>query len=107
MENKENVMDNYLLSLKLSVSKTGLKNVCHVALICTIYCVTHAICAVVCQEIEVVRFLALSHLCIFQLLQTDTKSNLLKDYYEIRKMGFCSTFVSFSITTNMPQKATY
>ena len=33
MENKGKAMDNYLFNLKLTVSKTGLKMLCHVALI--------------------------------------------------------------------------
>ena len=39
MENKEIVMDNYLFNLKFTVSRKcyGLKMLCHVALICTIY----------------------------------------------------------------------
>ena len=36
MEKKEKVMDNYFFNLKLTVSKTGLKILCHVASICTI-----------------------------------------------------------------------
>ena len=73
MENKGKVMDNYLFNLKFTISKTGLKMLCHVALICTIYCITDITiycitdmnCTIECQEIEVVRFLGLFHLCLF------------------------------------------
>ena len=44
---------------KITMSKTGLKMLCHVALTCTIYCITDMICTVGCQETEVVRFLGL------------------------------------------------
>ena len=67
MENKGKVMDNYLFNLKFTVSKTGLKMLCPVALICTIYCITHMICTVAYQEIDVVSWFvppsALSQLC--------------------------------------------
>ena len=43
-ENKGKVMDNYLFNLKFTVSKTGLKMLCHVALIYTIYCITNMTC---------------------------------------------------------------
>ena len=36
VEKKEKVMDNYLFNLKFTVSKTGLKILCHVASISTI-----------------------------------------------------------------------
>ena len=32
---------------------------CRFALLCTNYCITHMICTVTCQEIEMVRFLSL------------------------------------------------
>ena len=35
MGNKGKVMDNYLFNRKFTVSKYGLKMLCHVALICT------------------------------------------------------------------------
>ena len=65
MENKGKVMDNYLFNLKFIVSKTGLKMLCHVALICTIYCITGMICTVTCLEIEVVRLLGSFHRFLF------------------------------------------
>ena len=65
MKNKGKVMDNYIFNLKFTVSKTRLKMLCRVALICTIYCITDMICAVACQEIEVVRFLGSFHFCLF------------------------------------------
>ena len=40
MENKGKVMDNYLSNLKFTLPKTGLKMLCHAALICTIYCIS-------------------------------------------------------------------
>ena len=36
MEKKGKIMDNYLFNLKFTVSKTGLKILCHVASICSI-----------------------------------------------------------------------
>ena len=45
--------------------KNRIKILCHVALICIIYCITDMICTVVCQEIEVVRFLGSLHHCLF------------------------------------------
>ena len=60
MENKGKFMDNYLFNQKITVSKTVLKMLCHVALICTIYCITDMICTVACPEIEVVRFVSFS-----------------------------------------------
>ena len=60
MENKAKYMDNYLLNKKFTVLKTGLKVLYHVALICTIYCITDMICTVACPEIEVMRFFSFS-----------------------------------------------
>ena len=77
IENEEKVKDNYLFNLKFTVSKTELKMLCHVSLICTIYCITDIICTAACRKIEVVRFLG------------------------------SSTFVSFSIMSTRPQKAIY
>ena len=89
MENKEKVMDNYLLNLKFTVSKAGLKILCHVALICAIFCIADMICTVACQEIEVVRFLGLFHLFLFlNYVNQTTKSNLSKNYYQIRSTEF-------------------
>ena len=65
MEKNGQFMDNYLFNRKFIASKTRLKMLCHVALICTIYCITDMICTVACQEIEVVRFLGSFHLCLF------------------------------------------
>ena len=65
MKNKGKVMDNFLFNLKFTVLKSGLKMLCQVALICTIYCITDMICTVACQDIEVVRFLGSFHLCLF------------------------------------------
>ena len=76
-QNKEKVKDNYLSNLKFTVSKTGLKMLCHVSLICTIYCITDIICTAACWKIEVMRFLG------------------------------SSTFVSFSIMSTRPKKAVY
>ena len=79
MENKGKVMDNCLFNLKFTVSKTGLRMLCHVALICNIYCNTDMICTVTCQEVEVVRFLYSFHLCLFlSYVNHTTKSNLSK-----------------------------
>ena len=44
MENKGKAMWNYLFNLKFTLSKTGLKMLCHVALICTINSITDMIC---------------------------------------------------------------
>ena len=72
-------MGNYLFNLKFTVSETRLKMLCHVALIWTIYCITDIICTVACQEIEVVRFFGLLHLCLFlNYVNQTTKSNLSK-----------------------------
>ena len=89
MENKGKVMDKCLFNLKFTVPKTELKILFHVALICTIYCITNIICTVACQEIEVVRFLGSFHLCLFlNYVKQITKSNLSKTYYQIRSTGF-------------------
>ena len=77
MEYRGKVIDNYLINLKFTVSKAGLKILCHVALICTIFCITDLICSVACQEIEAVRFLGWFHICLFlNYLSQTTKSNL-------------------------------
>ena len=89
MENKAKVMDNYLRNLKITVSKTRLKMLCHVALICTIYCMTDMIYAVACKEIKVVRFRGSFYLCLFlNYVKQTTKSNLAKNYYQIRRRDF-------------------
>ena len=64
MENKGKSINNYLFNRKLTVSKTGLKMLCHVELICTLYCITDMTCTVACQEIKVMRFLGSFHLCL-------------------------------------------
>ena len=64
MENKGKIINNYLFNRKLTVSKTGLKMLCHVELICTLYCITDMTCTVACQEIKVIRFLVSFHLCL-------------------------------------------
>ena len=51
-EKKEKFVSNYLFNRKFTVLKTGLKMLCHVALICTIYCIFGMICAVTCQELK-------------------------------------------------------
>ena len=77
MENKGKFIDDYLFNQKFAVPKTGLKILCHVALICTIYCVTDMICTVASQEIEVVRFLGSFHLYLFlNYFSQTTKSNV-------------------------------
>ena len=43
MENKEKVMDDCLFNLNFTMSKSGLKMVCHVVLISTIHCITEMI----------------------------------------------------------------
>ena len=79
MKNMGKVMDNYLFSLKFTVSKTRLKMLCHVALTCTIYCITDMICTVACHEIEVVMLLGSLHLCLFlNYVSQTTKGNLSK-----------------------------
>ena len=89
IENKGKVMDNYLTNLKFTVSKTTLKILCHITLVCTIYCITNMICTVACQEIEVVRFLGSSHPGLFlNYVNQTTKSNFSKNYYQIRSTGF-------------------
>ena len=89
MENKGKVMDNYSFNLKFTVPKTELTILCHVALICSIYCITDMIYTVAFQETEVVRFLGSFHLCLFlNYVNQITKSNLLKNYYQIRSTGF-------------------
>ena len=89
MENKAKVMDNYLCNLKLTVSKTRLKMLCHVALICTIYCMTDMIYAVVCKEINVVRFRGSFYLCLFlNYVKQTTKSNLEKKLLSNSEAGF-------------------
>ena len=52
MENKGKFMDNYLFNRKFTVSKTGLKVLCHVALICTIDCITNMICTVAVSRLK-------------------------------------------------------
>ena len=80
MENKAKVMDNYLCNLKLTVSKTRLKMLCHVALICTIYCITNMIYTVACKEIKVVRFRGSLHFCLLlSYVNQTTKNNLAKN----------------------------
>ena len=80
MENKAKVMDNYLRNLKITVSKTRLKMLCHVALICTIYCITNMIYTVACKEIKLVRFRGSLHFCLFlNYVNQTTKNNLAKN----------------------------
>ena len=43
IENKENVMDDYLFHLKFTASRTGLKMLCLVTLISAIHCFTEMI----------------------------------------------------------------
>ena len=82
MEKEGKNIDNHLFNLKFTVSKSGLKMLCHVALICTIYCINDMLCTVACQEIEVVRFLCSLHLCLFlNYVNQTTKSKLSKGYY--------------------------
>ena len=89
MENKREIMDNYLFNLKFTVSKTELKMLCHVALICTIYRITDMIYTVACQKIEMVRFLRSFHLFLFlKYVNQTAKSSLLKNYYQIPSTGF-------------------
>ena len=78
MEKNGQFMENYLFNRKFIASKTGLKMLCHVALICTIYCITDMICTVACQEIEVVRFLGSFHLCLFLSYVNQTTENYQK-----------------------------
>ena len=62
---------------------------CHVALICTIYCMTDMIYAVACKDIKVVRFRGSFYLCLFlNYVKQTTKSNLAKNYYQIRRRDF-------------------
>ena len=88
-ENKDKFMDHYLFNWKFAVSKTGLKVLCLVALICTIYCITDTICNVKNQEIEVERFLVSVNLCLFLNCVTQTtKIILAKNHYQIRNTRF-------------------
>ena len=50
IKNKGKVIDNYLFNLKFTVSKKALKVLCHVALICTIYCIADMICTAAFRE---------------------------------------------------------
>ena len=80
-------MDNYLFNLKFTGSKTGLKMLCHAALICTIYCITDMICTAEFQVIDLVRFLGLFHFYLFfNYINQTTKSK--KSYYQIRGTEF-------------------
>ena len=89
MENKGKVMDNCIFNLKFTVSKTRLKMLCHVALICTIHSIIDTICIVAYQEIEVVMFLGSSHRCLLlNYVNQATKGNLSKHYYQLRSTGF-------------------
>ena len=45
LENKRKVMDDYLFNLKFTLSKTGLKMLCHGESISTIHCITETIYA--------------------------------------------------------------
>ena len=91
-------MTNY--SILNSLSKTGLKLLCHVALICTIYCITDMICTVACLEIEVVRFLCSSHFCLFlNCLNQTIKSNFIKKLISNLEYGIFKTKNKFLTTT--------
>lgn len=101
MENKGKNVDNYLFKLKLTASKTRLKMLRHVALICIIYCIIDMICTVACQEIEVVidvsRFfppLPLSQFC-----QTDCKKQFIKNLLSNSAYGISKTKDKFFTTT--------
>ena len=83
-ENKRKVMNNYLFNLKFSGSKTGLRMLCHVALICTIYSITDMICTVEFQVIDLVRFLALLYLCLFLSYVNQTTKTKKKTKKQIR-----------------------
>ena len=105
MENKGKLMDSYLFNRKFTVSKTGLKMLCHIALICTIFYITDMICTVACQEIKVVRFLGSFYLCLFlNYVNQTTKSNLSKNYYQTRstktKDKFLTTMVIIFFINN-------
>ena len=111
MESEGKVMDNYFFNVKFKVSKNGLEMLCHVALICTIYCITDLICTVACQEIEVVRF---PSLYLSQLCQPDPKEHFIKKLlsssgYEISKIkdNFLPTTAIIFFINNKTRCQTY
>ena len=81
-------MNSYLFDLKFIVSKPGLKMLRHVALICTIYCITDIIST--CQSGDsIVRFFgSFYHFLYLNFVNQITKNNLSKNYYQIQSMGF-------------------
>ena len=87
-------MDNNLFSLKILVSKTELKMLCYIDLHYFLYYRLDSTVAY--QEIKVVRFLGLFHLCLFlNYVSQTTKSNLLRYYYQIRSTGFPKQKINF------------
>ena len=86
MENRTKVIDDYLSNLKLTVSKAGLKMLCHVVLTSTIHCMTKII-SIHCDM-----------------------SDELRGVFDLRDLwGFSVPyiFVTFSIMPPRPLKAIY
>ena len=88
-----------IYSIKNSVSKTGLKILCHVTLICTIYFITDMICTVACQEIEVVRFLGSFHHCLFLNYDNQTTKQFIKKLLSNSEYGISKTKDKFLATS--------
>ena len=84
MENKGKVMEDYLFNyIQFTVSKTGLKMLCHVVLISTVHCITEMISNHLCLEIQVMMFLGSIQLCLFiSYVNQTAKSNLSPIYYQ-------------------------
>ena len=73
---------------------------CHVALICTIYCITDMICTVACQEIKVVRFFWLvPPLFLSQLCQPYHKKQFIEKLLSSLEYGISKTKDKFLTTT--------
>ena len=82
MENKGKAMWNYLFNLKFTLSKTGLKMLCHVALICTINSITDMICT------SLLNYVPYAPLCLTCL----TPLRALRALYTfVHCMPFCLT----------------
>ena len=67
MQNKGKAMCNYLFNLKFTLSNTGLKMLCHVALICTINCITDMICTSLLNYVPYVPYAPSCLTCLIHL----------------------------------------